>query len=101
MSVVEQIRKILKTNMQLQRELKGWNQDDLAEKSGLSIGYIKKIETGRQWPQPTSVEAIARAFGVEASLLFSDPEKVPREDTLIKELQKAFASAGYEITKKN
>ena len=31
------------------RKEKGWSQQDLADKSGVSIATIKKIETGQAW----------------------------------------------------
>lgn len=101
MLFVEYIRKVLKENMKFHRDRLDWNQDDLAEKSGLSTGYIKKIETGRQWPQPASLSAIARALGVDVHQLFIDPEKVPFETTLCRSLQEALKESGLEIIKKN
>jgi transcriptional regulator with XRE-family HTH domain len=94
---VEYIRKLLKENMKRHRDNLDWNQDDLAEESGLSTGYIKKIETGRQWPQPASLNAIAKALNISVDQLFIDHEKVPLKDTLMDAVQAAMDKAGYSI----
>jgi transcriptional regulator with XRE-family HTH domain len=52
------------------RDQMGWTQAELAEKSGLTDGAIKMLETARRWPQPKTVRLIADAFGVEPWQLF-------------------------------
>lgn len=76
----------------------GFNQEELAEKSGLSLGMIKNIERGKKWPSPASIEAIAKALKVPVSALFDEDEsKVSLEDVL-NLLAKSY---GYNIKKKN
>lgn len=100
MNNVEKARKLLRDNMIRLRAVLKWNQDDLAEASGLSIGYIKKIEAGNQWPQPTSLHAIAEGLGVGVDELFIDIDKVAEKDTLTRAIYNALETEGYEIKKK-
>lgn len=47
------------------REERGWNQDDLASKAGLSSqSYVSRIEAGLHSPSSLTVERIAAALGV-------------------------------------
>lgn len=40
--------------------------------------HIGHIETGRRWPKPESLEAIARALEVPVQELFRDSDYVPQ-----------------------
>lgn len=48
---------------------------DVAQASGLSIGMLSKIENGAISPSLTSLQALARAFGVHISTLFRRHEE--------------------------
>jgi transcriptional regulator with XRE-family HTH domain len=71
-------------------------QEALAEKAGLSVGAIKQIETGKRWPRPETIEAIARALGTGQSVLLTDyraakqvvqNERYPRLEITMKIIQ--------------
>ena len=51
------------------RAMRGWKQEDVAEKAGLSTPYISLIEAGRRTPSPTAVSKLARGLGVPEALL--------------------------------
>ena len=44
-------------------EEKGWNQNDLAENSGVSITQITRLINGVGYPSLRTLERVAKAFG--------------------------------------
>jgi transcriptional regulator with XRE-family HTH domain len=51
------------------RERRGWTQEQLAEKAGISRGYLARLETARQDPKLSTLEKLARALGVRVATL--------------------------------
>jgi XRE family transcriptional regulator, regulator of sulfur utilization len=51
------------------RERRGWTQERLAEKAGISRGYLARLETARQDPKLSTLEKLARALGVSVAAL--------------------------------
>jgi transcriptional regulator with XRE-family HTH domain len=49
-------------------------QDVLAQRAGITTGYLSKIETAKQTPPLSTVEKIAKALGVGLDVLFSEEE---------------------------
>lgn len=72
---MEMIKTVLIKNLKELRKAKGWNQDDLAENAGYSIGFIADIERGKSWVSPEAIEKISEALGVSCDRLFSSDEK--------------------------
>ncbi len=60
------------------RKQKRMTQEQLAEIVGLDIGYISKLEVGRNFPKIGTLEKIANALNVELSQLF---QFTPIKDT--------------------
>lgn len=54
--------------LRMARKVKGWSQQDLADRAGTTQAVIQKIENGKSL-RPRNVEAIADALGVEAAWL--------------------------------
>jgi transcriptional regulator with XRE-family HTH domain len=54
----------------------GISQAELAERAGLSVGYVGEMELGRKFPSPEKLEAIARVFNVRAFRLLMGPDDV-------------------------
>lgn len=75
MEVMENIRLVLIKNIKTNRKRLGINQDQLAERSRLSTGMIKLIESGKRWPSPATIEAIADGLGITVSELFEGPSE--------------------------
>ena len=50
--------------------MRGWSQDDLARRSGLSRAGVSAIETGRLVPSTSAALALAAAFGCRVEDLF-------------------------------
>jgi transcriptional regulator with XRE-family HTH domain len=63
------------------RELHGIGQEVLAEKSGLSQGYVSQIESG-SWTAVTedALERIARALGVEPWVILAQAAGLKLDD---------------------
>jgi molybdate-binding protein/transcriptional regulator with XRE-family HTH domain len=60
-----------------ERTRRGWSQEDLARRSGLSRTGVSAIETGRLVPSAAGALALARAMGCRFEDLFSLPTAVP------------------------
>lgn len=52
------------------RKSKGLNQDEVAERSGLSTSYISDVERGVANPKLDTVESLAKGIDVKAIELF-------------------------------
>ncbi len=53
----------------LVREAKGWSQSELAEKAGLTQGYLSKVENGLTEMRGDRLEAVAAALNCPVALL--------------------------------
>ena len=62
MTIGEQAKKLM--------EEKGWNQNDLAENSGVSITQINRLINGVGYPSLRTLERVAKAFGKEFVIEF-------------------------------
>lgn len=60
------------------RKQRGFTQDDLSEKSGVSISTIKKLETEGRQPKLETIDKLAFALGVDNAYLLgiSSKEKI-------------------------
>lgn len=54
------------------RQMAGMRQEDLAQKAGLSRGYITHVEGGRREPTLESLQKIVGALGINLNVLFGD-----------------------------
>lgn len=54
------------------RKAKNWNQDDLAQHSGLGRTYISNVEGGKKNPSLRSLEIFAVGFGMNLSEFLKD-----------------------------
>ena len=62
------------------RELKGWTQEELAEKSGIAATNISLLENGRVEIGKKRAEQLAKAFGVHpATIMFPEYESLEIE----------------------
>jgi transcriptional regulator with XRE-family HTH domain len=50
-----------------QRRLRGWNQEELAQRADLQQRTVSSIETGRSNPHPKTLLKLAQALGVETA----------------------------------
>ncbi|MDN5274738.1 MAG: transcriptional regulator [Candidatus Saccharibacteria bacterium] len=52
------------------RQKRGLTQDQLADKTGLSIDTVGAIEQGRRWARLTTLHKLAKGLGVSTDELF-------------------------------
>ncbi|MBS5343296.1 MAG: helix-turn-helix transcriptional regulator [Clostridium sp.] len=62
MDIGERIKKLMKE--------KDWNQNDLAENSGVSITQINRLINGVGYPSLRTLEKVAKVFGKELVIKF-------------------------------
>jgi transcriptional regulator with XRE-family HTH domain len=65
MSPIERVAE----RLQQLRKRRNLTQAELAEKAGLSRGYLARLETARQDPTLTTLERLAKALRVKVSRL--------------------------------
>jgi transcriptional regulator with XRE-family HTH domain len=53
--------------LRARREQRGWTQEELAGRCGLSQGYVCDLENGARAPSFATMAALARAFGLKIS----------------------------------
>jgi len=59
----------LTTRLKALRDKRGWSQEQLAKRAGISRGYLARLETGRHDPTLTMIEKLAKALGVRVTKL--------------------------------
>lgn len=64
-----QLRSVLAKNVRQVRRDRGWSQEQLAERAGLSSVYVSQIESGLKACSIDVIEALALAFALEPSHL--------------------------------
>ena len=69
------IIKNIALNVRINRELKGYSQEYLAEKSGLHRTYISGIERQRRNPTASIIQDLAIALDVDPSDLLKEVGK--------------------------
>lgn len=62
------------------RKAQGITQEKLAEQISIDITSLSKIETGRNYPQPETLEKIALALSVDIDDLFKFKNNLTKED---------------------
>lgn len=58
------MRKLVGDNCARIRKERGWTQEELAERSGLSQQYISDLERGKRNPTIVTIYELAQALGV-------------------------------------
>ena len=62
------------------RRNRGITQEKLAETLGMDVTSLSKIEIGKNYPKPETLEKISEALGVEPEVLFMFKEMTSEED---------------------
>ena len=52
---------------------RGWTQDELARRVGLSKSYLSRIEDGERHPSLATLLSLAQAYGISLASLFAAP----------------------------
>lgn len=77
------------------RLARGWSQDGLAERVGITKSSLSRMEHDAQWPRPETLEALAEALEVKIYQLFAlaDAEPLPAAPPLLVKDEHAIVQA--------
>ena len=78
------LRKVLASNMKFYRKKLGISQAKLAEKANITDNYIALIETGKRFPSVTMLERIAEVLQKDTLELFSLKQDDARQKGVLK-----------------
>lgn len=70
------------------RVARGWTQQDLGEKAGISYKFIGEIERGKQNPSFSILAKISDALDIELKELFRFSNEIPTRKELEKEVER-------------
>jgi len=59
-------------NLNRLRRDKGWNQEELAKKAGISLGQVSKIERNKDKPKLETIYSLINALGCTPNALLND-----------------------------
>lgn len=76
MGPVSELHRSLVFNVKRRRAQLAISQMELAERAGISSGYVGEIEMGRKFPTPDVLERLAEALEVRPFRLLMSPEDV-------------------------
>jgi transcriptional regulator with XRE-family HTH domain len=77
--VGNRLRAVLSANIKRYRSRRGWAQEKLAEKAGISTNFLSGIETGKKWPYPETLMNLSKALNIDGDELFKPEEAVPSD----------------------
>jgi len=77
-----------------QRRLRGWTQEELAEKAGVTALTIRRIESGLVNPQAYTLKLLAKSLDIDFRELVDEPAPTPEEQPL----RPPSAEAGERIS---
>ncbi|MDR0551486.1 MAG: helix-turn-helix domain-containing protein [Spirochaetaceae bacterium] len=92
----DNLREILARNLRKNRRERGFSQEKLAEKAGISTQYLAMMEIARKFPAQEVLERLAGAMEIKVYELFLI-EHSPREELellrkdIINEMSKTFS----------
>ena len=75
MKNVQELKNTFGRNIRTRRDSKGWNQEELSVKAGVSKNTISDIETGQKFARANTLFRLAKAFDTEVYELLK-PENV-------------------------
>jgi len=93
------LKVLLSRNIRRLREAAGYSQEELAEKSGISLPFLGAIERGEKWPRPSTLAGIARGLDVNAYILIKPENNTSQEITEItdKLIQDINAAVNHSV----
>lgn len=62
------------TNIRLARQQRGWSLSDVADRTGMSVATLSRIETSKQSIDVALLVTLARVLGVSAARLLGDDD---------------------------
>ena len=87
----------LATKVRVKREEKGYNQAELAKRTGLTQATISRLESGEvRQLKSEAIKSLAKALGVSVDFLVGDMPKMSFDDTLKADETAQVIFRGYE-----
>jgi transcriptional regulator with XRE-family HTH domain len=81
------VRELLGKRIQFYRKQRQLSQATLAEKAGISITFLSKIERGIKYPTSETISGIVNGLGVELYDLFQQNETTADHQNMLNRLQ--------------
>ena len=76
-----ELQQVFGSNVRQHRKAKGWTQDELGARVGVTLETIGKIERGAAAPSFDTAEQIAKALGISPLALFGvGADSLPKGD---------------------
>jgi len=91
------IREVFASNLKKHRQVRGWSQAKLAEKTGTSTHYIGMLETKIKFPSSEMIHKLATAMCIEPTELFLT--EIPPSTTLKNSQKAAFEDVGEAVNR--
>ena len=84
--------------LRLRRKVRGLSLQDVADKSGVSIGQLSQIERGLSAPSLKSLGAVCRALDMPLGWLFDGPANDPaaEADTIVRARSRRTMDLGHK-----
>jgi transcriptional regulator with XRE-family HTH domain len=89
------IREVFASNLRKHRQIRGWSQAKLAEKTGTSTHYIGMLEAKSKFPSSEMIHKLASAMCIEPTELFVT--EIPTSTILKNSKKAAFEDVGDAI----
>ena len=77
MKNVQELKNVLGRNVKIRRDSKGWNQEELSVKIGVSKNTISDIETGQKFARANTLFHLAKVFETEVYELLKPEDVYP------------------------
>jgi transcriptional regulator with XRE-family HTH domain len=82
------LRENLGKAVRFYRKQQGFSQAELAEKAGISITFLSKIERGIKFPTSDTLSGLANGLGIEVYQLFRNDESPVEQLKLFERFKK-------------
>ena len=87
---------VIGKRIQLSRQNKGITQEKLAERAGISVVYLSKIENGRVYPTLETLSNLCTELDTELSAILSNTE-VARKDYVNDRVLELFNACSIRV----
>lgn len=88
---MDNIQKVLASRIKHFREIKGFTQAELAERTGKSLSAIRQIEICATWPGIETLDAVATALNTTVANLFKTDDEIDEEENALGEVERMTA----------
>ncbi|MCU4120037.1 multiprotein-bridging factor 1 family protein [Variovorax sp. N23] len=79
---VEDLIQIFGIAVRQLREVRGWSQEELAERSNLNRSYVGEVERGRVIASILTAQKLARALEIDIASLLTRCDQIERQRTV-------------------